>query len=108
LWPITLPGEILNPKSLNFKSLLSGESLFFNDSNLNESASLSGFAVKNSAEKISVGLCGRKPRSKRGPVRVRGLVFARFFLLNLGKLATDGDFFASFFLKKRRGGNSRP
>ncbi len=29
----------------------------------NESADLSGFAVKNSAEKICVGLCGRKPWS---------------------------------------------
>jgi hypothetical protein len=38
----------------------------------------------------------------------RGLVFARFFLLNLGKPASDGDFFASFFLKKRREGNGCP
>ncbi len=34
----------------------------------NKSAGLSGFAVKNSAEKICVGLCGRKPLSQGGPV----------------------------------------
>jgi hypothetical protein len=47
-------------------------------------------------------MCGRKPRSKGGLVRERGLVFARFFLWNLGKAASDGDFLLLFSKKRRR------
>jgi hypothetical protein len=63
---------------------------------------LAGLPLRIQQKKSARDLCGRKPRSKGGPVCGRGLVFARFFLLNLGKPASDGDFFASFFLKKRR------
>jgi hypothetical protein len=71
-----------------------------------ERANLSGFAVKNSAEKICVGLVRKKTIEQGRPVCERGLVFARFFLLNLGKAASDGDFLL-LFSKKRRRENTR-
>ncbi|MEO5642886.1 MAG: hypothetical protein ABIQ40_08890 [Bacteroidia bacterium] len=68
----------------------------------NESAGLSGFAVKNSAEKICAGCAEENHLVRASHARRDGLVFARFFLLNLGKPTSDGDSFASFLLKKRR------
>jgi hypothetical protein len=44
----------------------------------------------------------KKTIEQRRAVCERGLVFAQFFLLNLGKAASDGDFLLLFSKKRRR------
>ena len=63
-------------------------------------ASLAGLPLRIQQKK-SAGACAKENReAKAGCVQAR-LVFARFFLMNLGKAGKDADSFGSFLLKKR-------